>query len=100
MPPSNPGIGVRPYVAGPSPAASVRVPGTAGGVVGLAVPAPRLLALRRAVDYVSLTKPRVVLMIVVVTAVAYHLGAGTASPTTPPAVPGTRTLAAGDGPAT
>ena len=75
MPPSNPGIGVRPYVAGPSPAASVRVPGTAGGVVGLAVPAPRLLALRRAVDYVSLTKPRVVLMIVVVTAVAYHLGA-------------------------
>ena len=36
--------------------------------------APGLLASRRVRDFVSLTKPRVVLMIVVTTAVAYHLG--------------------------
>src|SRR5262245_33089355 len=62
-----------PYPSSGSPASGARLAPAAGEVAALSVPAPRLLALRRAADFVSLTKPRVVLMITVTTAVAYHL---------------------------
>jgi heme O synthase-like polyprenyltransferase len=72
--PSDVGARLRPYLRSGSPASDVRVAPATGCVTALAVSAPRRLALWRAMDYVSLTKPRVVLMILVTTAVAYHLG--------------------------
>jgi heme o synthase len=72
--PSNPGITVSLCAAGRFPASDAPVADATGGVAALAVSVPRLVASRRVVDFVSLTKPRVVLMILVTTAVAYHLG--------------------------
>jgi protoheme IX farnesyltransferase len=74
MRPSNSGIGVSPYLPGGSPPARARAAAASGLETDLAVSAPGLLASLRIRDFVSLTKPRVVLMIVVTTAVAFHLG--------------------------
>jgi heme o synthase len=73
MRPSNSGVGVSPYL--PSGSSPARARAAASGLeTELAVSAPGLLASLRVRDFVSLTKPRVVLMIVVTTAVAFHLG--------------------------
>lgn len=74
MRPSTSSVAVNPYPPSGSPASGVRLAPAAVRIAALPVPAPRLLALRRTADFVSLTKPRVVLMILVTTAVAYHLG--------------------------
>jgi len=57
-----------------SAASGAGVTGASCRVASPAASIPALVASRRAGDLVSLTKPRVVLMIVVTTAVAYHLG--------------------------
>ena len=74
MRPSNSGVGVSPYLPSGSPRARARAAAASGLETALAVPAPELLASIRIRDFVSLTKPRVVLMIVVTTAVAFDLG--------------------------
>ena len=63
-----------PYLPSGSPPSGARTAPANGLETALAVSAPGLLASIRVRDFVSLTKPRVVLMIVVTTAVAFHLG--------------------------
>jgi protoheme IX farnesyltransferase len=72
--PRSPGIIAAPSVTVRSSAAGAHVAGVPLGVVSPAASAPAVVAFRRVVDFMSLTKPRVVLMILVTTAVAYHLG--------------------------
>ena len=63
-----------PYLPSGSPPTGARVVPSSAIETALRVSAPPILASVRARDFVSLTKPRVVLMIVLTTAVAYHLG--------------------------
>lgn len=63
-----------PYLPSGPPPSGARTAPASGLETALAVSAPGHLASLRVRDFVSLTKPRVVLMIVVTTAVAYHLG--------------------------
>ena len=63
-----------PYLPSGPPPSGARTAPASGLETALTVPAPGHLASLRVTDFVSLTKPRVVLMIVVTTAVAYHLG--------------------------
>ncbi len=74
MRPTSSGITPSPGVAVRSSVSGGRFTGATGGVASPATPGPALVASRRVVDLMILTKPRVVLMIVVTTAVAYHLG--------------------------
>jgi protoheme IX farnesyltransferase len=62
------------YLPSGSPPSGAPTAPASGLETALAVSAPGHLASLRVRDFVSLTKPRVVLMIVVTTAVAYHLG--------------------------
>jgi len=74
MRPTNSGITTRPCVAVQSSATGAGFAGVSRGVASPATSVSALVGSRRVMDFVTLTKPRVVLMIVVTTAVAYHLG--------------------------